>query len=342
MLHRGVPFASPADDHRSRTHIGLQCSVPNVHESEFDKATSLGRKPPETDDQPDARRKDQSAATDTRRYPVPGRLTPDGEDRQAGAGSLVGNRHDTNSCGAKLAKLCLARHADQRSEGAVSDQIERVAPVEWGDATANRGGLRRIEILAGIPETRPSLLVRIRDPADAVAWRDFVAIYTPLIYNYARRRGLQDADAADVGQTVLQSIARSIDGFEYDPQRGTFRSWLYTITRNQVAKLLQRRQKLPVSLGADSLEVDANHGDGDREEQRWNREHEQHLFHWAADKVRHDFEEQTWQAFWRVAVDGQAVADTAKSLGMTPGAIYIAKSRVTARLRQLIDSVERD
>jgi len=77
--------------------------------------------------------------------------------------------------------------------------------------------------------TRPSLLVRIRDLKDGQAWSQFVKIYSPLIYRYARRCGLQDADAADVTQEVLRKVSRSIGQFEYDRQKGSFRGWLISV-----------------------------------------------------------------------------------------------------------------
>jgi hypothetical protein len=80
--------------------------------------------------------------------------------------------------------------------------------------------------------TQPSLLLRIRDAFDAESWRTFVSIYAPLIYRSCRRRGLQDADAADVGQEVLAQVARSIREFEYQPGRGRFRDWLGSVVRN--------------------------------------------------------------------------------------------------------------
>ena len=189
------------------------------------------------------------------------------------------------------------------------------------------------------PETRPSLLERIRDPSDTVAWQDFVTLYAPLIYAYGRRRGLQDADAADVSQAVFQSIAQAISGFRYDATRGRFRSWLFTVTRNQVSKMLLKKAQLPISGDKEHARFEEQI-DSATERERWDREHEQHLFHWAAAKARDEFQEKTWLAFRMVAVDGKSVAETSESLGMTPGAIYIAKSRVTSRLRQMIQSVE--
>ena len=73
------------------------------------------------------------------------------------------------------------------------------------------------------PNTRPSLLVRIRDPLDERAWSEFLEIYTPLVYQLARRKGLQDADAADLVQEVFRAVAGSIDRWDPDPKRGSFR-----------------------------------------------------------------------------------------------------------------------
>src|SRR5271156_4756474 len=94
------------------------------------------------------------------------------------------------------------------------------------------------------PATRASLLVRIRDPEDTAAWQEFFRVYASLVYGFARKRGLQDADAADLMQEVMRSVAVAARRLEYDPRRGTFRGWLYTVTRNKIYSFLngQRRQ----------------------------------------------------------------------------------------------------
>src|SRR5437762_5041573 len=94
------------------------------------------------------------------------------------------------------------------------------------------------------PLTRPSLLVRIRDPRDAEAWSQFVDVYAPLVYGYARKRGLQDADAADLTQEVLRAVAAAIGRLDYDPQRGSFCGWLFTLAHHRLHDLVasQRRQ----------------------------------------------------------------------------------------------------
>src|SRR5271157_3048245 len=93
------------------------------------------------------------------------------------------------------------------------------------------------------PATRASLLVRLRDGGDVGAWQEFVRLYAPVIYGFARKRGLQDADAADLMQDVLRSVSSAVDRLEYDPVRGTFRGWLFTVTRNKVFNFLDRRSR---------------------------------------------------------------------------------------------------
>jgi RNA polymerase sigma-70 factor (ECF subfamily) len=188
------------------------------------------------------------------------------------------------------------------------------------------------------PHTRPSLLVRIRDAADREAWRQFVELYAPLVYRFARRRGLQDADAADLTQDVLQAVARGSARLEYDPQRGTFRGWLFTVARNKLHTFLKRKQRLlrhtedvDFSLLAEPEQDEAA---------VWEQEYEQRLFDWAAEQVRGHFQDSTWQAFWQTAVDNKPPREVADRLGLSVGAVYIAKSRVLARLREQVQQVQ--
>jgi RNA polymerase sigma-70 factor (ECF subfamily) len=192
------------------------------------------------------------------------------------------------------------------------------------------------------PATRASLLVRLRDPRDKEAWGQFVQVYAPVVYGFARKRGLQDADAADLMQEVFRSVAGAAGRLEYDPKRGSFRGWLYTITRNKIFTFLdsQRRQvRGSGDSGAQNLlEGQAGREDGTGE--LWDQEYERSAFAWAAERVRGEFQETTWRAFWLTAVDGLSARDTGRQLGLSPGAVYVAKSRVIARLREEIRELE--
>jgi len=191
------------------------------------------------------------------------------------------------------------------------------------------------------PVTRASLLLRIRDGQDKEAWRQFVEIYASLIYGFARKRGLQDADAADLMQDVLRSVASAVGRLDYDPRRGSFRSWLYTVTRNKLYSFLDGQRRHPRGSGDSGaqqlLEEQANPDDSAA---AWDQEYQRRLFAWAADQVRAEFQESTWQAFWQTAVEGKGPKDVARELNLSPGAVYVAKSRVIARLREKIQEVQ--
>jgi RNA polymerase sigma-70 factor (ECF subfamily) len=194
------------------------------------------------------------------------------------------------------------------------------------------------------PATRASLLVRIRDPHDQEAWRQFVDIYASVVYGFARKRGLQDADAADLMQEVLRAVARAANRLDYDPKRGSFRGWLYTVTRNKIYNFLNGRKDHERGSGdsgaQERLEEQAAHRDDAAS--LWDQEYERRMFDWAAGQVRTEFQGATWQAFWQTAVEGRPAKEVGDRLGMSLGAVYVAKSRVLSRLKELIRRVEEE
>jgi len=212
---------------------------------------------------------------------------------------------------------------------------------------AANGGERRLDrgkvgLMADALLTRASLLARLRDPNDRAAWQQFVELYGSLIYAFARRHGLQDADAADLTQEVFLAVAQAADRWQYDPQRGTFRGWLYGIARHKLAKFLQRRQSQPVGSGDSNAQqlLAEEPSPGSDAEQMWEQEFQQQLFRVAAAQIRESFAPTTWQAFWRTAVEGKSAADVAAEVGMSVGAVYVAKSRVLARLTEQIQRMQ--
>jgi RNA polymerase sigma-70 factor (ECF subfamily) len=192
--------------------------------------------------------------------------------------------------------------------------------------------------MAESPNTRPSLLVRIRDARDDQAWSQFVALYAPLIYGYARKQGLQDADAADVTQETLRAVAGAVGGLQYDPQRGTFRGWLFTILRNKLRNWREAKGRQCPGTG-DKAAQEMLQQQPAPEEDVWEQEYQRRLFAWAVERIRGEFQEKTWQAFWQTAVDGKRGKDVALALGLTVAAVYLAKSRVLARLKEEIGQV---
>jgi RNA polymerase sigma-70 factor (ECF subfamily) len=192
------------------------------------------------------------------------------------------------------------------------------------------------------PLTRASLLIQLRDGTNHNAWREFLTVYGPVVYGFARKRGLQDADAADLMQDVLRSVSAAITRLDYDRNQGTFRGWLFTITRNKVFNFLSARRIRPQGTGSTSTNRVLNsHPDSDDGTDTWEVEYQKRLASLAMERVKGEFQENTWRAFWLTAVEGVSAADASKHVGMTAGAIYVAKSRVLARLKEEVDAMRR-
>jgi RNA polymerase sigma factor (sigma-70 family) len=190
--------------------------------------------------------------------------------------------------------------------------------------------------------TQPSLLVRVRDARDQRAWGEFVEIYSPLVYGFSRKHGLQDADAVDVTQEVLGTVARSIGRLDYKAERGSFRGWLFTIVRNEIRDWFAKQRSAVIGVGdsTSASKWDECPASDDELSQLWEREHEQRLFAWAADRVRNEVQDSTWQAFWKSTVENQTGKAVATELSMSVAAVYLAKSRVMSRLKELVKVAE--
>ncbi|MCG8649323.1 MAG: sigma-70 family RNA polymerase sigma factor [Pirellulales bacterium] len=186
------------------------------------------------------------------------------------------------------------------------------------------------------PTTRPSLLVRLRDSRDDQAWSEFTAVYEPVIYRMTKRRGLQDADAREVVQEVLMSVAASIERFDVEGA-GSFRGWLTRITRNaaidKFRQLAVREQATGNSDLQKQLDEIAHH---DQCGDEFDRDRRQQLFRWAAGEVRKRTGEVNWLAFWKSSVDARPVAEVAAELGISEGAVYVARCRILKRIRELV------
>jgi RNA polymerase sigma-70 factor (ECF subfamily) len=183
--------------------------------------------------------------------------------------------------------------------------------------------------------TSLSLLGRLKSN-EAAAWDRLVLLYAPLVYAWCRKLHLPDQDAADVFQDVFQSVAANIENFRKERPGDTFRGWLRIITQHKVYDHFRRSGREPHATGGTEAHLrlsqlpaldDADEDGG--EEQAY-----QQLVHRALDLIRNEFTPRTWQAFWRVAVDGQRPVDVAEELAMRPGTVRVAKSRVLQRLRQ--------
>jgi len=188
--------------------------------------------------------------------------------------------------------------------------------------------------LAEIAPTRMSLLLRLRDGGDSDAWSQFVDIYGVLVFNFARRHGWHDADAADLVQEVLIEVSKSIGRFNYDPKVGKFRSWIYKITKRTASRLQDRQQRLPTGTGDSGVqEMLQQVPDGPSDLERfWEQEYERQLLLRVSERIRDDVNASTWQAFWQTAVEGKSPQSVASELGLSVGSVYVARNRVMKRL----------
>lgn len=195
------------------------------------------------------------------------------------------------------------------------------------------------------PLTRASLLVRIRDGQDQEAWQQFVRLYAPVVYGFARKRGLQDADAADVMQDVLRSVAGAAGRLNYDPGRGSFRGWLYTVSRNKIFSHLEAsRHKIGRGTGDTGVRerLEAVASPESELASSWDEEYERNLAALAMQLIEREVTPVTWQAFWQTAMEGRSGRDVAAALGMSAGAVYVARSRVLARLKEEVQRLKEE
>ena len=191
-----------------------------------------------------------------------------------------------------------------------------------------------------VPETRPSLIARIRDPANGQAWAEFSRIYAPVIYRFARGAGLQDADAQDLTQEVLRAVASSLKRWEADPEKGKFRSWLYGITRNKLLEFWARQRRSARATGDSTVSRTlAAQATAEENAQMWEAEYQHHLFNLAAEQVRRELSETTWQAFWLSAVEGKSAKAVAETLGLSAGSVYVYTGRVMRRLKERVQQL---
>jgi len=185
------------------------------------------------------------------------------------------------------------------------------------------------------PKTRPSLILRLRNRRDLDAWQEFVEVYQPLIYRIAIRKGFQHSDAADITQEVLVRVAGAVERWEPDESKGSFRGWLYRIARNLMITFLDKQDRQPATAH-DSVAnllaaVPASH---DLPSGEFDEELAQQVFAWAASRVESTCQDSTWQAFWATAVEDQSPSIVAERLGISVGAVYVARSRVIQKLRR--------
>lgn len=189
------------------------------------------------------------------------------------------------------------------------------------------------------PNTRNSLILRLRDRNDVESWQEFVELYEPVVYRAAIRRGVQHADALELVQRVLLAVARAVDRFQPDSRRAKFRTWLYRITHNEFCKEFGKKR---ATGSGDTAVLSLLEQQPEPRDDEFGIEYRRAVFRWAADRVRPTFKDSTWRAFWLTSVDGCSSVEAAKETGLSVGAVYVARSRVMARLQQQAATYEEE
>ena len=193
------------------------------------------------------------------------------------------------------------------------------------------------------PETRDSLLVQVRSPANREAWDEFVLTYRPVIYRLARHKGLQDADAQDLAQRVLMAVASAIGSWEKSNESVRFRHWLRRVARNAILNVLTRQPQDRAAGGTSVQELLLEQPSADPHaladiELEYRRE----LYLRAARIVRDDVEPHTWRAFELTVIENRSIDEAAIELDKPVGTIYAARSRIMRRLRKAVQELERE
>jgi RNA polymerase sigma-70 factor (ECF subfamily) len=191
------------------------------------------------------------------------------------------------------------------------------------------------------PSTTTSVtLIEQVKQGDAQSWERLMKLYSPLILWWCRTRGTRREDAEDIAQNVFKTLFKRLPDFTKQQLCGSFRAWLRTITHHKVGDHLRRTRNRPAAAGgSDAQEILAELPDevGDDSSAKDDPSERVILLRSAMELVRPEFEPHTWEAAMRTAVEGQSPSDVAAALGMTPSAVYTAKSRVLKRLREELD-----
>lgn len=184
------------------------------------------------------------------------------------------------------------------------------------------------------PETRHSLLARLHGSESDVAWVEFLNLYEPAIYRFARRQGLQDADAREVVQEVLLNV-RSLASNPLNAKKEKFRAWLSAVTRNRVIDLIRKRARKENAM----VQLSARTSDPE-ESFRFEVRHQ--MFMAASKVVQKKVSPNQWQAFWQSTIESISPVDVAQQLGMSVGNVYVSRCRVMEKLRLEIERMTRD
>ena len=192
------------------------------------------------------------------------------------------------------------------------------------------------------PETEPSLLRRLVDPANDQAWRRFDSLYRPAVYRYARQGGLAESDAEEVAVDVMRRVATAARRWSEQRPPRHFGAWLQRVARNSLLNLVTRELARRGTGGTSNLRRLSQRAEptGD-DHQRWQRQRQETLLRQAAKAMREQFDADTCDVFWRTHVHGQPIGEVAERFGKSAGAVYAIRSRLVRWLREEVERLEK-
>ena len=184
--------------------------------------------------------------------------------------------------------------------------------------------------------TRLSLLTRLKNWDDSEGWREFFDRYGKLIYGFAIKAGLSEAEAQDVVQETLLAVAKQMPGFHYDPAKGSFRRWLFNQARWRIADEFRKRRRGALvqavsdetSTGTSQLERVPD-GAAEKLQATWDAEWRENQLARALERVKAKVNERQFQMFHLFAVQGWSMSEIIRTLQVNRAQVYMAKMRVS-------------
>jgi len=184
--------------------------------------------------------------------------------------------------------------------------------------------------------TRATLLKRLRDASDSVAWEEFFRLYGPAMYAYARYSGGSDETAQEVVQEVMLAVFQRRDAFRYDPARGRFRDWLRTVVRHKLAELRRRPAQRVRGRGGDAaLVLEEPQALDAPPDQAWEEMFERAVLAGLLEVLRHEMNPRSYQAFELLVLHELPGDRVARLTGLSRNAVYLARRRAVGRLKEL-------
>jgi RNA polymerase sigma-70 factor (ECF subfamily) len=196
--------------------------------------------------------------------------------------------------------------------------------------------------------TRSSLLSRLRNVGDDASWRRFFDTYWRLIYNVARKAGLNDYEAQDVVQETVIAVARKMPEFRYDPAKGSFKQWLLLITRRRIhdhlrrlyrsllvadarpEELVRRAENVPAAALTPDAQIDA----------AWEQEWRENIFQTALARVRQRANPKHYQVFDYCVLQNVPAREVVRMLGLNAAQVYLAKHRISSSVKRAVKELE--